>query len=139
MRRFWLLLAMLVAGTLAFVGCEGDSGDDDDEATPAVADEADEEAEPAPDPDAAFANITPAGLSMDQFVIVGRGTAYTFTCNAIDGAVSYTFTSSLGTSETVGEPTAGVLDNTGAVDVTFEVYATNGDGINTRTAGCCPF
>ena len=70
----------------------------------------------------------------DKFTIAGRGTVYTVRCTAIAGAVSYTFTTSFGASETVAVNTVG-FQKTGADEAfTLSVYATNAKGINTRTA-----
>ena len=111
-------LALILGLGLLTVGCESDSGGS------SVQVSAEE-----------FSTTTPPGLAADKFTIAGRGTTYIFSCTAISGAVSYTFTSStLGWSETVTSPEASVLNNTSHAAVSFTVYATNGDGVNTRTA-----
>jgi hypothetical protein len=59
---------------------------------------------------------------------------YQVRCNAINGAASYTFTTSFGGSETVAANNV-AFNKTGADEpFTLSVYATNADGINTRTA-----
>lgn len=138
-KRFLPLVAILTGAVLFVCGCDGGGSDDDDsdEAAAPAADNAPApapapESDPAPDANEAFASITPSGLQGDRFTIVGRGTVYTFSCNAVPGAVRYTFTSIVG-SATVEEPTwgtQGLID--GVVD--FTVYATNAEGVNTRTA-----
>lgn len=135
-----LFSAFILTSALFFFGCGG--GDDDsgttttnvvvvtNAAAPVVTN-----APAAPDANAAFANITPGGLSADKFTIAGRGTVYTFQCAVVPGAVSYTFTTSLGYSETVPTPEYGVnIASPPAGEVTYNVYATNANGVNTKTA-----
>lgn len=130
MRYSYLFLAAILATGLALVGCEGSGSDDGDTIEVTVTNPP-----AASDPDADFARITPSGLSGDKFSIAGRGTVFTFRCSPIAGAVSYTFTSDLGSSDTVAAPEVGVnVAGPVPAQATFTVYATNADGINTRSA-----
>jgi hypothetical protein len=124
MRYLWM--GLLVAGGMLLSGCGGDD-DSDAAAQPAAQ---------VQDPDAAFANITPSGLGVDKFTIAGHGTTFACSCSEVSGAVSYTFASSTaGGGDTVSEPAFGFLMS-GAIpsSFTFTVYATDGNGINTRVA-----
>ena len=128
----WMILPLLTAA-LFLTGCGSDSdSDSDDEAAPAPPAV---ESDAGPSANEQFAAITPSGLTLtDKFTIAGRGTVYNVRCDAIDDAVSYTFTTSFGGSETVANNNVS-LQKTGADEAfTLSVYATNGDGINTRTA-----
>ena len=141
MKKFLLLLAILICGSLFWVGCGG--SDDDGDAAPAPtpaatdddgADADDDDAEPT-DPNAEFAAVIPSGLALaDKYTISGRGTAYTVRCNAIAGAVSYVFTTSFGGSETVAAPEASFLKSGPDEPFTLSVYAINADGFNSKTA-----
>lgn len=141
MKRFLPLVAILTGAVLFVCGCEGGGSDDNDsdEAAPPAADNA---PAPAPAPASApesdaneqFADITPSGLAGDKFTIVGRGTVYALSCNPIAGAVSYTFSTSLDGSFTVVPTPSCGLQGPDQDGVTFSVYATNADYINTRTA-----
>ncbi|MDY0145506.1 MAG: hypothetical protein RBS84_05880 [Kiritimatiellia bacterium] len=126
----WMILPLLTA-SLFLTGCGSDS-DNNDEAPPAAPVV---QSDAPPSANEQFAAITPSGLVLeDKFTIAGRGTVYTVRCTAIAGAVSYTFTTSFGASETVAVNTVG-FQKTGADEAfTLSVYATNAKGINTRTA-----
>lgn len=136
MKKGFLLIAMLMSGMPFFAGCSG--GDDDssaDAAAPPAVTPADD-SDAAPDANASFAAITPSGIKQtDKFVISGRGTALAVACDAIDGATSYTFTASFGASETSPTPSTSFLATAAqaGASYTLSVYATNGDGINTKT------
>ena len=79
-----------------------------------------------------FTQVTPSHLKADLF---GRGTYLRLTCHAILGATSYAFTTSLGHSAASATPDT-LFKVVGDVpdDAFFQVYATNADGLNTRTA-----
>lgn len=128
MKKLFWLLAILMSGVLFLAGCGG--GDDDDDGTVVVTN-----APAGPDANAQFAASVPTGLELaDKFTVAGRGTVYTIRCNAIAGAVSYTFTTSFGTSATVAEPVL-ALEHAGADEqFNFSVYATNTNNFNTQTA-----
>jgi len=129
MTKLSLLIAILLSGMLCLTGCGGSDSDDPG----AVLGDPPVDATAAAD--LAFADTTPSGLAMtDKFSIVGRGNTYTVKCNAISGATSYTFTTSFGATEVSGSPTTSFL-STGPDNVfTLSVYATNGNGIQTKTA-----
>ena len=130
MKNLLLLMAILMSGTLFLAGCEGES--DDSPANPVVVAT---NTPAAPDANALFSAITPAGLALqDKFTIAGRGTVYILQCTAIAGATSYTFTTSFGASSTVAVPTVSVQKSGADVKFTFSVYASNAEGFNTRTA-----
>lgn len=132
MRNWFGLIVILLAGSMLLTtGC--DSDDDNDSSTPAAAEASDSgDSDDAVDP---FSQVTPSGLSADVFTIAGRGTVLTLRVNDIDGATSYTFTTSMGQSETTGSSEIGInLDAAPPGGATFSVYATNDDGTNTRTA-----
>ena len=140
MKKYYLLAAMLLSGMLLGVGCSSDDDDSsaDDAAAPAAAPDAtsDDDSDAAPDANATFAAVTPSGIKQtDKFVIAGRGTALAVVCDAISGAASYTFTSSFGASETSPTPATAFLATAAqaGASYTLSVYATNGDGINTKT------
>ena len=133
MKKSFLFAAILLSGMLFFVGCGG--GSDDSSTT--VADPA---AAPAADPadavNAAFAAVTPSGIAQtDKFTIAGRGTVLTVECGAISGAVSYTFTTSFGASVVSASRSTAIQATTaqGSASYTLSVYATNADGVNTKT------
>ena len=139
MKRFLLLLAMLICGSLFWVGCGG--SDDDGDAAPAPAptpaatdDDSADDAEQT-DPNAEFAAVIPSGLALaDKYTISGRGTVFVVRCNAIAGAASYVFTTSFGGSETVAAPEASFLKSGPDEPFTLSVYAINADGFNSKTA-----
>jgi hypothetical protein len=133
MNKLFPMLAILICGTLLCVGCGG--GDDDSDAPPVTTNTTVVVTNAAPDANAQFAALTPAGLTLaDKFTIVGRGVVYTLRCTAIPLAASYTFTTSFGATETVAVPTV-AIEYAGADDeFNFSVYATNTNGFNTRTA-----
>jgi len=140
MKKWMWMMAILLAGSLALTGCGSDSDDDDDAADaaepPAAAPAAEQPADDdAPSANEQFAGVTPSGLALtDKFSIAGRGIVYEVRCDAIDGAASYTFTTSFGGSETVAANNV-AFNKAGADEpFTLSVYATNADGINTRTA-----
>ncbi len=138
MKKWMWMMAVMLAGSLALTGCGSDSDDDDDAADAAEPPAAAPAAEPdddAPSANEQFAGVTPSGLALtDKFSIAGRGIVYQVRCNAIDGAASYTFTTSFGGSETVAANNV-AFNKAGADEpFTLSVYATNADGINTRTA-----
>jgi len=56
-------------------------------------------------------------------------------CNAISGATSYTFTTSFGASENSPTPLTAFLVSTaqGDASYTLSVYASNANGIHTKT------
>lgn len=131
-KQSWMILPLLTAA-LFLTGCGSDSDSDSNDDAPPAAPAAESDA--APSANERFAAITPSGLVLsDKFTIAGRGTVYEVRCTAIAGAVSYTFTTSFGGSETVAANN--VAFNKAGADESFtlSVYATNGDGINTRTA-----
>ena len=70
----------------------------------------------------------------DRFTIAGRGTTYVLECSPIAGAVSYTFTTSFGATEVSDSNSISILRAGADAPFTFSVYATNAEGINTRTA-----
>lgn len=143
MKKFLLLLAILICGSVFWVGCGGS----DDDAAPAPAapaapsddsadadDDADDGAEPV-DPNAEFAAVIPSGLALaDKYAISGRGTVYAVRCNAISGAASYVFTTSFGATETAATPQASFLKAGPDEPFTLSVYAINADGFNSKTA-----
>ena len=139
MKRFLLMLAILMCSACLFTGCGGD-GDDDSDAAPTTEDtDAGDGADPV-DENAQFAAITPSGLSLtDKYTISGRGTAYSGTaytcrCTPIPGATSYVFTTGFGQSETVEEPKASFLKSGPDESFNLSVYAINAEGFNTKTA-----
>jgi hypothetical protein len=135
MKKFLLLLAILISGSLFLMGCGG--SDDDSTVAPPAATSDDSDADEAvvPDPNAAFAAIIPAGLALeDKFSISGRGIAFTVRCNAIPGAASYVFTTSFGGSESVVTPEASFLKAGADEPFTLSVYAINANGFNSKTA-----
>ena len=136
MKKVFLLAAILMGGTLSFVGCGGGDDNKDPATTVVVVTNAPAPVVTnAPDANALFAAITPANVRLgDKFTIVGHGTVYTLRCDAIAGAASYTFTTSFGASQTVAAPTVSVQKAGVDEEFTLSVYATNGNGINTRTA-----
>ena len=116
MKRFLLMLAILMCSACLFTGCGGD-GDDDSDAAPTTE-----------DTDAGDAAITPSGLSLtDKYTISGR-------CTPIPGATSYVFTTGFGQSETVEEPKASFLKSGPDESFNLSVYAINAEGFNTKTA-----
>lgn len=146
MKKFLLLLAILICGSLFLVGCGGSDDDDaaadDAAAAPAAPsddsadadDDADDDAEPV-DPNAEFAAVIPSGLALaDKYTISGRGTVFVVRCNAISGAANYVFTTSFGGSETVATPEANFLKAGPDEPFTLSVYAINADGFNSKTA-----
>ncbi|NLG34502.1 MAG: hypothetical protein GX548_04025 [Lentisphaerae bacterium] len=138
MKKWMWMMAVMLAGSLALTGCSSDSDDDDDAADaaePPAAAPAAEAEDDAPSANEQFAGITPSGLALtEKFSIVGRGMVYQVRCDAVAGAASYTFTTSFGGSETVAANNV-ALNKTGADEsFTLSVYATNAEGINTRTA-----
>ena len=134
MKRFLLMLAILMCSACLFTGCGGD-GDDDSDAAPTTEDtDAGDGADPV-DENAQFAAITASGLSLtDKYTISGRGTAYTCRCTPIPGATSYVFTTGFGQSETVEEPKASFLKSGPDESFNLSVYAINAEGFNTKTA-----
>ena len=138
MKTWMWMMAVMLAGSLALTGCGSDSDDDDDAADaaePPAAAPAAEAEDDAPTANEQFAGVTPSGLTLtDKFSIAGRGMVYQVRCDAVAGAASYTFTTSFGGSETVAANNV-ALNKTGADEsFTLSVYATNAEGINTRTA-----
>lgn len=86
-----------------------------------------------------FTEITPSGLTATK--VSGGGlqpAVYRLRCNAIAGAVSYTFTTSLGTSETTSGPLPGVRVTVPRSEfgkkIRYEVFASNHKDQHTRTA-----
>lgn len=129
MKKFLVLLAILIGGCLFLAGCGG-SDSKDDAGTPAPA-----PTDTAPDANAQFRAVTPSGLALtDKFSIAGRGIVYAVKCNAIAGAVSYVFTTSFGGSESVAAPQAEFLKPGADAPFTLSVYAINSGGHNTKTA-----
>ena len=128
----WMILPLLTTA-LFLTGCGSDSDHDDD--APPAAPVPEVEADAPPSANEQFAAITPSGLVLEnKFSIAGRGIVYDVRCTAIANAVSYTFTTSFGGSETVAANNV-AFNKKGADEAfTLSVYATNGDGINTRTA-----
>ena len=162
MKKFPLLLAILICGACFLSGCEGD-GDDDAPAIDSSANQpadgasgggssgdtsadSDEEetsaddtdrAAPAPAPvdaNAAFQATVPSGLGLkSKYSVAGRGTVYVLGCNEIPGAVTYVF-SCFARTENVATPQAGFLLVGPGDPFEWEVYAINADGYNTQTA-----
>lgn len=137
MKTWMWMMAVMLAGSLAITGCSSDSDDDNDAADAAAPPAAAPSAEPdddAPSANEQFAGVTPSGLALtEKFSIVGRGMVYQVRCDAVAGAASYTFTTSFGGSETVAANNV-AFNKTGADEpFTLSVYATNAEGINTRT------
>ncbi len=159
MKKFLLLLAILVCGALFVSGC---GGDDDDDGAPASGSSTNGTSggtssggtsggtstngtsgggtsgggtsTPAPDANATFQALTPSGLALvDKFSIAGRGTVYVLGCNEIPGAVAYVFTC-FGTTENVGTPQASFLRAGPEDPFGWDVYAINSAGYNTQTA-----
>lgn len=88
-----------------------------------------------PEPADSFADIVPSGLKVkESYTIVGRGTMYVLACDAIDGAVSYTFMNSFGSGSTGPLPQAQFLRQGVDNDFSFTVTAKNADGVMTQTA-----
>ena len=143
MKKFLLLLAILICGSLFLMGCGGSDDNDaaaptpaatDDDSADADADDDGDAVEPA-DPNAEFAAVIPSGLVLaDKYTISGRGTVFVVRCNAISGAASYVFTTSFGGSETVATPEANFLKAGPDEPFTLSVYAINADGFNSKTA-----
>ena len=132
MRAWFWMLAMLASGVLFWTGCDSDDGDDDSDAPPTVVVT---NAPAAPDANAVFAALAPENLRLtDKFTIQGRGIVYTLECDAVDGAVSYTFTTSFGDTATVAVPLLAIQHAGADEEFTVSVYATNDDGFNTRAA-----
>jgi hypothetical protein len=129
-----MFVFMLVGSVAFWAGCDDD--DDDDDAGPVMEAPADSSGDSGAEAEASgFTAITPSGLSSDVFSIAGRGTVLSLSCSAIDGAVSYQFTTSMGQSVSSATPDVGIdLAAAPPAGATFSVYATNGDGENTRTA-----
>jgi hypothetical protein len=144
MSKFVLPIALVLSGMLCLTGCGGSDSDDSSSssvAAPAAPSGSGSAPAAAPsDPsdalNAAFAAVTPSGIAQtDKFVISGRGSVFTVECSAISGAVSYTFTTSFGATGTAATPSVGLSGTAadGASPYTLSVYATNADGINTKT------
>ncbi len=147
MTKLSLLIAILLSGMLCLTGCGSSDSDDSstaaaDPAAPAApaADAGDALGNPPVDAataaDLAFADTTPSGIKQtDKFIIAGRGTSFVVACNAISGATSYTFTTSFGATGTSPTPSVGLQGTVadGGSDYTLSVYATNGNGIQTKT------
>lgn len=141
MKKSFLWATILLSGTFSLVGCGG--GDDNDDSSSAAAPAAVPAAPaavPAADPseaaNAAFAATTPSGLQQsDKFTIAGRGTALAVACHVISGAKSYTFTTSFGASEISALPRTAFMVTVAQAGApyTLSVYATNENGINTKT------
>lgn len=140
MKKFLLLLAMLICGALFLTSCGGSDGEDPAPAAPAApsddgADADDGDDAETVDPNAEFAAVIPSGLELtDKYTISGRGTVYVVRCNAIAGAASYVFTTSFGASETVATPETNFLKAGTDEAFTLSVYAINADGFNSKTA-----
>ena len=132
MKAWFWMLAMLASGVLFWTGCDSDDGDDDSDAPPTVVVT---NAPAAPDANAEFAALAPENLRLtDKFTIQGRGIVYTLECDAVDGAVSYTFTTSFGDTATVAVPLLAIQHAGADEEFTVSVYATNDDGFKTRAA-----
>ena len=149
MTKLTLLAAILLSGMLCLTGCGGSDSDDSSAAAAAPAapaapagDAGDALGDPPVDPnaaaDAAFAEITPTGLvQTDKFVIAGRGTVFSIKCDAVAGAVSYTFTTSFGGSTTSATPSVDLQGTIadGGRPYKASVYATNANGARTKSKG----
>lgn len=132
MKAWFWMLAMLASGVLFWTGCDSDDDDDESDAPPTVVVT---NAPAAPDANADFAALAPENLRLtDKFTVQGRGTVYTLECDAVAGAVSYTFTTSFGDTVTVAVPLLAIEHAGADEEFTVSVYATNDDGFNTRTA-----
>lgn len=114
-----MVLVGLMAGALMWTvaGCSDKDDDDDNGGAPA----------------SAFTRITPGGLQATLTQGTATTVRYSLTCAPIEGARRYTFTTSRGHTEGSASPQINVtLDSGGPVQ--WEVFATNADGENTRTA-----
>ncbi len=136
MTKLSLLIAILLSGMLCLTGC-GDGDSDDSSAAaaapsgsgsaPADAPAADPGAvagDPPADAEAAadkpLSESTPTGLRLkDKFVIAGRGVTYNVECDALPGAVRYTFDTSFWGVRESASPSAS-FEKSGA-DEPFEL------------------
>ena len=112
-----------------------DSAADTATSSDSAADAASNSAAAEPEPADSFADIVPSGLKVkESYTIAGRGTMYVLACDAIEGAVSYTFMNSFGSGSTGPLPQAQFLRQGIDNDFSFTVTAKNADGVVTQTA-----
>ncbi|MBU1695226.1 MAG: hypothetical protein KJ726_04365 [Verrucomicrobia bacterium] len=153
MKLSYFILAAVLATGLVLVGCEDDNSPDtgttsesgatserdttsDAEEPADVGGTTDEPAEAQPEEAPSFEDITPGGLGGEFFRIAGRGQYFRCWCSPIEGAVTYVFTTTLGSYDEVNSPEVSVPVEAGTmlVYVEFHVYAINTEGNSTRTA-----
>jgi hypothetical protein len=151
LNKWMVLLATVLALGLA-TGC-GSSDDDDSSSAAATTDssgstsgsaDASDDAADAADADESAANTfdftkqTPQALTSTQTSSSFLNTTVALSCGAIKTATQYTFTTDLGTSETVNAPTRTVTVTVQAKDfgkkLRYSVYAVNAAGESSQTA-----
>ncbi len=130
----WMMVALMGCACI-LTGCKDSKKDDSPPPPPANGPGGNGDTQPDPSANEQFASVIPSGLRLrERFTIVGRGTTYVLECSPIAGAVSYTFTTSFGATEAADSNSIGILRAGADEPFTFSVYATNAEGINTRTA-----